>query len=236
MSQRHGLVFVVSGPSGAGKSTVLGRLVSALGNLHFSVSATTRERRSGETEGRDYFFVSHEQFEGMATRGELLEHARVHGQCYGTPAAFVRQEVASGHDIVLDLDVQGARLVRRVLPEAIFVFLAPPSMTALAERLRGRRTESEERVVERLDRARDELSAIREYDYLVVNDYVGDAVLRLQSIIEAERSRVQRAIGDWPELLAAGPFSVDERATHPVSPAPTDAACPDMMLSTPTRS
>jgi guanylate kinase len=193
-------MFVVSGPSGAGKSTVLGRVLGALGDLHFSVSATTREPRAGEHDGTDYFFLSHEHFRDMIGRDDLLEYAEVHGQFYGTPAAFVREQLEAGRDVVLDLDVQGARKIRVRCPEATFIFLAPPSMEELAARLHGRHTETEERIQLRLGRAREELSAIREYDYLVVNETVAGAALRLQSIVEAERSRVERVIGQWPEL------------------------------------
>lgn len=199
-----GLMFIVSGPSGAGKSTVLGRVLGALGDVSFSVSATTREPRTGEIDGTDYYFLSHPEFQQMVARDDLLEWAEVHGEFYGTPAKFVREQTRAGRDVVLDLDVQGARKVRLRCPEGIFIFLAPPSMEELSRRLRGRHTESEERVQKRLERARYELSAIREYEYLVVNDQVASAALRLQSIIEAERSRVERVIGRWPQLEHAG--------------------------------
>ena len=198
-----GLMFVVSGPSGAGKSTVLARILGALGDLHFSISATTREPRSGEVDGTDYYFVSRERFEDMIRCDDLLEWAQVHGNYYGTPAEFVRDQLRIGRDVVLDLDVQGARKVRERFPKAIFVFLAPPSMEELSRRLHGRHTETEERIQRRLSNARTELAAIHEYDYLVVNETVAGAALRLQSIIEAERTRVHRVLWRWPQLEEA---------------------------------
>lgn len=200
MTSPSGLMFVVSGPSGAGKSTVLARVLGALGDLHFSVSVTTREPRAGESDGSDYFFVSREAFEKMISRDELLEYAEVHGRYYGTPSLPVRESLQAGRDVVLDLDVQGARKIMKRCQDAIFIFLAPPSMAELARRLQGRRTESPERINLRLERARVELAAIREYNYLVVNEHVGDAALRLQSIVEAERARVDRALLHWPHL------------------------------------
>lgn len=195
-----GLMFIVSGPSGAGKSTVLARVLGALGDLHFSISATTREPRGGEVNGTDYYFVSHPQFEEMIRCDDLLEWAQVHGNYYGTPAEYVREHLRQGHDVVLDLDVQGARQVRERFPKATFIFLAPPSMEELSRRLHGRHTETEERIQRRLANARAELAAIHEYDYLVVNEHVSGAALRLQSIIEAERSRVHRVLWRWPQL------------------------------------
>lgn len=204
MSDPHpGLIFVISGPSGAGKSTVLARVLGALGDLHFSVSATTREPRPGEVDGTDYYFVSHSEFEDMIRCDDLLEWAEVHGHYYGSPAEFVRNHLRDGQDVVLDLDVQGARKVRERFPKAIFVFLAPPSMEELSRRLHGRHTETEERIQRRLTNARAELAAIHEYDYLVVNEHVSGAALRLQSIIEAERARVHRVIWRWPQLAEA---------------------------------
>ncbi|NDD28430.1 MAG: guanylate kinase [Proteobacteria bacterium] len=198
-----GLMFVISGPSGAGKSTVLARVLGALGDLQFSVSATTRDPRPGEVDGTDYYYVTHDRFSEMIREDDLLEWAEVHGQFYGTPAEFVRAHLRGGCDVVLDLDVQGARKVRERFHGAIFIFLAPPSMEELSKRLHGRHTENEERIKRRLANAQYELAAIHEYDYLVVNDHVSGAALALQSIIEAERARVHRVIDRWPQLLEA---------------------------------
>lgn len=200
-----GLLFVISGPSGAGKSTVLGRVMGATANLVFSASATTRPPRPGEEDGRDYFFLSPQQFQEMIDDDAFLEWARVHQHCYGTPAAFVNAHLEQGSDVILDIDVQGARKVRARCPQGIFVFLAPPSMEELERRLRGRHTESEDRIRIRLDGARAELAAIPEYRYLVVNDQVGMAALQIQSIIEAHRALTPRVLSHWTILAPNQP-------------------------------
>ena len=199
MSHR-GLLFVISGPSGAGKSTVLGRVMGATANLVFSASVTTRPPRSGEEDGRDYFFLSADQFQEMVDEDAFLEWARVHQHHYGTPATFVNAHLEQGTDVILDIDVQGARKVRTRCPHGIFVFLAPPSVEELERRLRGRHTESEDRIRIRLDSARAELAAIPEYEYLVVNDQVGTAALQIQSIIEAQRALTPRVLSRWTIL------------------------------------
>jgi guanylate kinase len=197
---RQGLIFVISGPSGAGKSTVLQRVLSATSNLHFSASWTTRDPRPGEQDGIDYYFVSPERFQAEIDADNFLEWAPVHQHRYGTPRPYVMNCVLEGKDVILDIDVQGARQVRKREPSIISIFLAPPSLDELARRLHTRHTENEETVNRRLDRARVEMEAIREYNYLVVNVQVGEAAMRLQSIIEAERSRIDRALADWPTL------------------------------------
>jgi len=195
-----GLLFVISGPSGAGKSTVLARVMGAMGNLVFSASATTRPPRPGEEDGRDYFFLSSEQFQAMIDDDAFLEWARVHQHFYGTPATFVDTHLEQGTDVILDIDVQGARKVLARCPNAVFVFLAPPSTEELERRLRGRHTESEERIRVRLEAARSEMAAIPEYEYLVVNDQVGMAALQIQSIIESRRALTPRVLHQWPVL------------------------------------
>ena len=198
---RQGRLFVISGPSGAGKSTCLGRLMGAVQHLCFSVSATTRQPRPGEQDGVDYFFVSPERFDEMVAHNEFLEWVQVHQHRSGTPLRFIERCKRDGIDVVLDIDVQGARKVRQFGLEATYIFLAPPSLDELERRLVGRHTESDERIRIRLAAARSELAAIPEYDYLVVNEHVGDTVLHLQSIVEAERSRVGRVLSQWPELV-----------------------------------
>lgn len=195
-----GILFVVSGPSGAGKSTVLEKVMGSTGNLTFSVSATTRAPRPGEEDGREYFFLTPERFHEMVGDNAFLEWAQVHRHGYGTPADFVKAQLDEGIDVILDIDVQGARMVRPRAPKAVYIFLAPPSMEELERRLRGRRTESEDRIRVRLDAARSELDAIPEYDYLVVNEHVGTAALQVQSIIEAHRARTSRVLAHWPAL------------------------------------
>lgn len=199
-SKRTGLLFVVSGPSGAGKSTVLARVLSATPHVRFSSSATTRPPRPGEQDGVDYLFIDEARFEAMIENNEFLEWARVYQHYYGTPVQFVDQMLNDGIDVILDIDVQGGRQVHARRSDAIFIFLAPPSLEELERRLVGRHTETDEKLRLRLEGARTELRAIPEYDYLVVNDQVGEAVLRVQSIVEAERSRVPRILPLWPQL------------------------------------
>ncbi|MBM3460777.1 MAG: guanylate kinase [Armatimonadetes bacterium] len=199
----RGRIFVVSGPSGAGKSTVLARVLSALHDVKFSASATTRQPRQGEQEGVDYYFVTTEKFKEMIAQDAFLEWAQVYSHYYGTPAGYVDDALAAGKDVLLDIDVQGARKVRQKRNDVVYLFLAPPSLQELERRLLGRHTETEERIKVRLEAARKEMSAIPEYDYLVVNEmgHVGDAALRVQSIIEAERARTTTMLKIWGDLV-----------------------------------
>jgi len=191
------LLLVVSAPSGAGKTTLCRFLIERLG-FRFSVSHTTRPPRPGEVEGRDYYFVSREEFEDMISRGEFLEWAEVHGHLYGTSRAEVEGALARGEDLLLDIDVQGAASLRRTLPEAVFVFIAPPSLAELERRLRARGTESEEALRRRLSRAREEMTFAPWFDYVVVNDRVERAFEDLAAIVRAERCRPHR-LSSWPK-------------------------------------
>lgn len=200
---RLGTVLVVSGPSGAGKSTVCGRFFALEPRVHFSVSCTTRAPRPGEQHGREYYFLSRAQFEQSIREHGFLEYAEVHGNFYGTPRSEVEPYLERGADVLLDIDVQGARQVRRaagpdstVARAASFAFIAPPSFAELERRLRGRGTESEETIRRRLANARGELEAWREYDYLVINDTVEAAAERLRGILLAGRCAVPR-LGDF---------------------------------------
>ncbi|MBE0467795.1 MAG: guanylate kinase [Candidatus Desulforudis sp.] len=185
----RGLLVVVSGPSGAGKGTVCQALCRRLGNIHLSVSATTRPPRAGEEDGVHYFFVNNEKFQEMIAQDELLEWARVYRDYYGTPRGPVTRMLESGRDVILEIDVQGALQVKGKVPEAVLVFLRPPSMEELERRLRLRGTDSEERIAKRLEWARNELEAMAKYDYVVVNDRVEEAVVKVEAIIRAEKSR-----------------------------------------------
>jgi len=188
----RGLLFIVSAPSGTGKTTVVERLVECTPNLTMSRSYTSRSMRAGEVDGVDYTFVDRARFEAMIAGAEFLEWADVFGNLYGTCAADTERCLASGRDLVLVIDVQGARQVRsRGLP-AVSVFVMPPSFEALERRLRGRSKDPEPAIQRRLAVARDEVAAFSEYDYLVVNDELDAAVERLQGIVIAERSRLQR--------------------------------------------
>ncbi len=190
-----GLLLVVSGPGGAGKSTLCQRLAAGGEGVALSVSATTRAPRAGEVGGRHYFFATREEFEREAAAGRFAEHAEVAGELYGTPRAFLDEKLAAGIDVVLDIDVQGAAQVRAACPQrAVAVFVLPPGRAVLEERLRGRSTDSEQRIAERLALAEREIAAARsqEYHYLVINDRLEDALAELAAIRRAEHDRIAR--------------------------------------------
>jgi guanylate kinase len=189
------LAFCVCGPSGAGKTTVIREVMGALPGLAFSVSHTSRSRRANETEGEDYWFVSREAFEALIEAGELVEHVTYAGEYYGTSRAEVETVFARGEDLLLNLDVQGAQTLQasELAPGAqvVYVFLAPSSPERLAERLRQRGTEDEQRIRLRLEAAAEEMKLLPRFDYLVINDRFRDAVDELRAIIVAERCRVR---------------------------------------------
>jgi guanylate kinase len=187
----RGLLFIVSAPSGAGKTTLVERLVEQTPNLKMSRSYTSRRARAGETNGVDYNFVTRERFEAMVAVGEFLEWADVFGNLYGTSAADTDRLLDAGHDVVLVIDVQGARKVRRRGVETTAVFVMPPSFLVLEQRLRGRSKDSDEVIRQRLAVARDEVSSYAEYDFIVVNDELTAAVDKLRSIVVAERARLR---------------------------------------------
>ena len=192
MSSDRGLLFIVSAPSGTGKTTLVERLVEHTPGLKMSRSYTSRAAREGETDGVDYNFVTRPKFEAMAAAGEFLEWAEVFGNLYGTGASDTETVLAAGHDVVLVIDVQGARKVRARGIETTTVFVMPPSMAVLEQRLRGRSKDSETEIQRRLQVARAEVAAFAEYDFVVVNDELTSAVDRLRSIVVAERSRLDR--------------------------------------------
>ncbi len=192
MSSRRGLLFIVSAPSGAGKTTIVERLVEQIPHLKMSRSYTSRAARPGETDGVDYNFVSRTHFEAMIAAGDFLEWADVFGNLYGTSAADTERLVSSGRDVVLVIDVQGARQVRRRGMESTAIFVMPPSFAVLEQRLRGRSKDSGEAIQRRLQVAKSEVAAYTEYDYVVINDELTSAVDRLRGIIAAERGRLSR--------------------------------------------
>lgn len=196
----RGDLFVVSAPSGAGKTTLCLRLMAELSGISFSVSYTTRRARAGEIEGRDYCFVSRERFDEMIAVGAFLEWASVHGNYYGTSREQVLGLLDQGLDVLLDIDVQGARQVRKLLPYAHLIFVLPPSLPVLRQRLLRRRSEDEAELEMRLAKARDEMQAVSDYDFVVVNDDLDEASAAMGAIVLAVRCRTPRGL-DRPGLM-----------------------------------
>lgn len=184
---KKGQLIVVSGPSGVGKGTVLKEYLNSRDGIAYSVSATTRQPRPGEENGIHYYFLSREEFERTAAEGGMLEYASYNGNYYGTPKAPVEQQRNQGNDVVLEIEVQGALQVKKSCPDALLIFVAPPSFEELKDRLTGRQTEDAKTVENRLNIARQELMCAGEYDYIIVNDTVEQAVRRLEQIISANR-------------------------------------------------
>lgn len=190
---RKGLLLVVSGPAGVGKGTVNNALIERSSDIRMSVSATTRQARPGEIDGVHYFFKSEQEFQKMIDEGAFLEYMRVFDtHYYGTPKNFVIQELAEGRSVILEIDVQGAMRVKAAYPDAVLIFIAPPSMSELKSRLIHRGTESSEAIERRFQTAYQEMDYIDKYDYVVVNDILDQAVARAEDIIVAERCKVSR--------------------------------------------
>ena len=196
-------VYIVSAPSGSGKTTLLQSLLKTFKDLKFSVSHTTRQPRQGERNSVDYFFTERPEFSRMIERGEFLEWAEYYGQLYGTSRAFVDENVKSGRDVILDIDVNGARQVKEQIPEAISVFIMPPSFAVLENRLRMRRQESDEAIHRRLEIARSEIHACHGYDYIVVNDVLEDSIQVLEAIVRAGRAKPARQHARIEEIIAS---------------------------------
>lgn len=188
----RGLLLVVSAPSAGGKGTILKELFQQDDNLRMSVSATTRAPRPGEEHGKQYYFISREEFQGMVDSGKMLEHAKYVGNCYGTPKGPVDQWREQGYDVVLEIEVQGGAQIKKLAPDCVSIFITPPSMEVLEKRLRDRGTEEEAAIRKRLETARQELPQAENYDYVVVNDHLEDAVADLRAIIRAEKLRYAR--------------------------------------------
>ena len=189
LRKSKGLLFVISGPSGVGKGTLLQHLIKEIPDLNFSISVTTRPPRPGEVHGVHYFFVSKEEFYRMRDEGRLLEWAEVHGNLYGTPKEFVMSKLADGHDVIMDIDVQGGKKVLTQMPDSVSVFIIPPSLDELRRRLIHRGTEDEKTIELRLRNAIWELGHAEHYRYIVMNDKLTDAIEKLKAIIQAERLR-----------------------------------------------
>ena len=188
----NGNLIVISGPSGAGKGTIVKALLDQYASIHYSVSATTRPPREGEVNGVNYWFVSREEFLHMREHDELLEWAEVYGNFYGTPRRRVMEAINRGHDIILEIDPQGAMKVKSGFPSAVFVYIMPPSPRELSRRIIGRGTETQDAIRQRLHSVVTELGYIHEYDYLVINDELTEATADVAAIIRAEKWRVKR--------------------------------------------
>ena len=201
---RKGLLLVISGPAGVGKGTINLSLISRNSDIRMSVSATTRQPRPGEIDGVHYFFKTEEEFQKMIESGAFLEYMRVFNtHYYGTPKSFVEQELAEGRSVILEIDVQGAMRVKAAYPDAVLIFIAPPSMSELKSRLIHRGTESSEAIDRRFETAYQEMKYINQYDYVVVNDILDLAIARTEDIIVAERCKVSRN-GELIEKLQGG--------------------------------
>ena len=196
---KHGRLFVIAAPSGAGKTSLVKALLASEPRLRLSVSHTTRKRRPTEEDGREYHFVPVPQFERLVARGEFLEHARVFDNFYGTARRFVKEQLRQGHDVILEIDWQGAQQVRRAMPQCVSIFILPPSRRALAERLAGRATDSPEIIARRLRDAAADMSHYREFDYVIVNDDFARAVSDLRRIVAGRGEDLSSA---RPELTA----------------------------------
>ncbi len=192
MSKREGILIVISGFSGAGKGTLMKRLLSDYDEFALSISMTSRGMRAGEENGREYFFVSREEFEAAIEAGKLLEHAEYCGNYYGTPKEYVESKLKAGINVILEIEVQGAMQIRRKFPKALLLYVTPPSISELERRLRARGTETEEAIVRRLTQARNEVNFINDYDYLVINDDLDECVKEMYGIICASLFDVKR--------------------------------------------
>lgn len=191
MERKRGKLFVLSGPSGVGKGTVRAALLEDYSDINYSISATTRARREGEKDGREYFFTETARFKDMIKNDQLLEWAEYCGNYYGTPREYVEDKLNSGQDIILEIEIQGAEQIKKKFPAGVFVFLAPPSLNELRSRIENRGTEEDCVILKRLETAKVEMEKMSNYDYVIVNDVVEHAAEKLKSIIIAERCKVE---------------------------------------------
>ncbi|MDQ5887207.1 MAG: guanylate kinase [Neisseriaceae bacterium] len=200
---QQGNIFVVTAPSGAGKTTLVAALLAADQQIKLSVSYTTRAPREGEIDGINYHFVSREAFIAMLQRSEFLESAEVYGNFYGTSQLWIQQQLDAGNDILLEIDWQGAQQVRKLFPQAIGVFILPPSLQALEQRLRGRGTDSEESISKRMASAREEITHVDEFDFVIVNEVMDEAIKDLISLVRAPRLGIARQSAKYAALFSA---------------------------------
>ena len=202
MDNEKGLLIVLSGPSGVGKGTVRKEIFDdPTTSYKYSISMTTRQMREGEVNGVDYFFKTKEELEALMQEDQFMEYAEYVGNYYGTPVQYVKDTMAEGHDVFLEIEVEGAKQVRKKFPDALFIFLAPPSLDHLKERLIGRGTETDEKIQSRVNEARKEVEMMNLYDYVVVNDEVHLAKERIQSIVEAEHLKRERVEAIYRKML-----------------------------------
>lgn len=187
IKMNRGTLYIISAPSGTGKGTIVSEILKADPNIHFSVSATTRAPREGEKDGVNYYFISREEFQGLVDSGGMLEHAEFCGNCYGTPKKAVFDKLAEGHDVILEIETVGAMNVKAACPEAVSVFILPPSLKELRHRLESRGTESEETVAKRIAEARGEIGKARNYDFVVVNDDLEKAIEDVREVMRAAK-------------------------------------------------
>lgn len=201
MIEEKGILFILSGPSGVGKGTVRKELFERKTELRYSISMTTRDIRPGEVDGVDYFYKTNEEFEKLIAEGKLLEYAKFVNNYYGTPKDYVVETLDKGHDVFLEIEVQGAMQVKENFPEGVFIFLFPPSLDELKNRIVNRGTEKEDVILNRLKEARNEIEMMDSYDYVVVNDDVEKAVEKVQSIIQAEHCKRERIAAQYKKIL-----------------------------------
>ena len=202
MKRRHrerGTLFIVSAPSGAGKTTICKKISELLDNLKTSVSFTTRKARRGEVDGEDYIFITEKRFRNMISKGEFVEWAEVHGNLYGTSRKGLEKIIASGYDVILDIDTQGARQIKKTYGNGVFIFILPPSMTELRNRLEKRMSNTREDRERRLKRAVQEIREYKMYDYVIVNDLLNSSITKFESIVLAERQRSATKDSAWIE-------------------------------------
>lgn len=192
MINKKGLLLVVSGPSGTGKGTICKDIVSKHEDINLSISATTRKPRVGEVEGKSYFFKTKEEFEAMVDRGEFLEYAMIYDNYYGTPKKAIFDELDMGRDVILEIEMQGAMQIKEVYPQAVFIFVLPPSLQELRNRIVGRGTETDEQIEKRFNSAYDEIKLLEDYDYFIFNNIVEKSSEEILNILEVEKNKVKR--------------------------------------------
>ena len=197
--ERRGILYIISAPSGAGKTTLCKQIVASVSGLWHSVSFTTRKPRPGEEHGREYFFIEEKLFHDMVARNEFLEYAHVYSNWYGTPRNPLMEKMAQGIDVLLEIDVQGALQMKKKVGDAVYIFILPPSMDILRARLQGRGSDSQEEIVRRLQKVKEEVWCFREYYYIVRNDDLTQSLRELQSIFVAERLKTKRMDMNWLE-------------------------------------